>query len=188
MAFLVKNANLFLLVLILVASVGLVGATVYFQNNFQKINTDYKMKLDELDKASKELETQRALLENTKAELSLKSQREAQLGTQYTQVSSEKENLSAQKEQLENQKAGLESDLQTASRLKAVAEDKLVDAQTNLQQCSDEKIDLQKSLKETEATVLSANSNYNSCLGSKSTIETRLGTCKSKCGDACSGV
>ncbi len=62
MGFITKNANLILLLLIMLSATALVGATVFFQVNFERINTEYNQKLQQLQAVSKELETQQALL------------------------------------------------------------------------------------------------------------------------------
>jgi len=94
MSFITKNANLLLLLLIVVSAMGLVGATVYFQSNFSKINTQYANKLAELDKVSKNLEERQLLLEKTGAELKLKTARETEIGEKYTVKVAENVNLS----------------------------------------------------------------------------------------------
>ncbi len=112
MGFITKNANIILLFLILVSATALVGATVFFQMNFERINTEYNQKVQQLQSISKELETEQALLSKIKSELSVKSEREQQLGEKFTEVKENKEQLETQKQQLERSKEQLETELE----------------------------------------------------------------------------
>lgn len=113
MGFITKNANMILLFLILLSSASLVGATIFFQMNFEKINTEYQQKLQQLQVVSKDLQAQQALLDKIKGELSVKVERETQLGEKFTEVKETKEELEGQKAQLERSKEQLETELDT---------------------------------------------------------------------------
>ena len=78
MSYITRNANLILLLLVVLSAVGLVGATVYFQNNFERINSDYTEKLGQLQKIKADLEQHQSLLSQVKTELQTKSTREEQ--------------------------------------------------------------------------------------------------------------
>jgi len=114
MGFITKNANLLLLMLIVLAALGLVGATVYFQNNFSRINAEYNSKLSELKKISKDLDDQKNLLDQVSAELQLKTAREAEIGGKYTEKVAENVELTGEKKTLEGQVTTLGNNLQTA--------------------------------------------------------------------------
>jgi len=113
MSFITKNANTILLFLILISAAALVGATVFFQVNFERINTEYNQKVQQLQTISKELETQQAVLGKIKGELAVKVEREEQLGEKFTEVRETKEQLETQKVQLERSKEQLETELQS---------------------------------------------------------------------------
>ncbi len=113
MGFITKNANVILLFLILLSAASLVGATVFFQVNFERINTEYNQKLQQLQSVSKELETQQALLNKIKGELTVKVAREEELGEKFTEVKETKEQLETQKVQLERSKEQLENELES---------------------------------------------------------------------------
>ena len=113
MSFITKNANLILLFLIMLSAAALVGATVFFQMNFERINTEYNEKLQQLQVVSKELETQQAILSKVKGELTVKTERESELGERFTEVRGEKETLEGQKTKLESQKSQLETELES---------------------------------------------------------------------------
>ena len=121
MGFITKNANVILLFLILVSATALVGATVFFQMNFERINTEYNQKIQQLQVVSNELQTQQALLNKIKSELSLKAAREEELGERFTEVKETKEQLETTKAQLERSKEQLEEELEsTESSLRGV--------------------------------------------------------------------
>lgn len=113
MGFITKNANMILLFLIMLSAASLVGATVFFQMNFEKINTEYNQKVQQLQVISKDLQTQQALLDKIKGELTLKTEREEQLGERFTEVKTDKEKLETQKSALESAKEHLTSELET---------------------------------------------------------------------------
>ena len=113
MGFITKNANMILLFLIMLSAASLVGATVFFQMNFEKINTEYNQKVQQLQVISKDLQTQQALLDKIKGELTIKTERETQLGEKFTEVKTDKEQLETQKSALENAKEHLTSELET---------------------------------------------------------------------------
>ena len=125
MGFITKNANTVLLFLILVSAAALVGATVFFQINFEKINTEYNQKVQQLQVISKELETQQAILNKIKSELSLKTEREEELGEKFTEVRETKEELETQKEKLELSKEQLEDELESTESILRSTESEL---------------------------------------------------------------
>ena len=118
MGFIRKNANIILLFLLVISSAALIGATVFFQLNFDRLNEEYNYKMTQLSSVSRELQSQQDLLENVKQELSLKTAREEEFSEKYTEVRSTKEQLETAKKSLEEQKEELKADLQqTASQL-----------------------------------------------------------------------
>jgi len=111
MSFINKNANMILLFLIILSATSLVGATIFFQMNFDRINTEYQQKLKQLQTVSTELDTQQQLLSKIKSELSVKQEREEVLGEKFTEVKATKEKLETQKAQLEQTREQLEEEL-----------------------------------------------------------------------------
>ncbi|MEK6822234.1 MAG: hypothetical protein AABY13_00265, partial [Nanoarchaeota archaeon] len=79
MGYITRNANIILLFLILLSAVALVGATVYFQQRFTVINTEYNAKLAQLKNISTQLEQYQTTLTTAKQELALKGSREEEL-------------------------------------------------------------------------------------------------------------
>ena len=156
MSFITKNANLLLLLLIVVSAIGLVGATVYFQSNFDKINANYQAKLSELNSVSKELQSQKALLDSVKSELTLKSAREEEFTGKYSEVRSVNLNLSQEKESLTLDNDRLQDTANAAQSARQKAESDLGLTQTQLR-------DTQAKLTSAQADATSYRNSYESC-------------------------
>lgn len=159
MGFITKNANILLLFLILISAIALVFSTIFFQSNFDKVNSEYAVKMQELQKASGELNTTLQILQNYRSELTLKSEREKEFTEQYSEVQGEKQKIESEKNELSSQKQTLESELSyTESELLKVKNDlsskiSLVSTlETDLSECVYDKDAFQSALstKETE--------------------------------------
>ncbi len=114
MAYITRNANIVLLFLILVSAAALVSATVFFQENFDRINRAYNTKLTQLNEVTKDLQEKQTALDQIKNELTLKAAREEEFTQQYTSVREEKTKLAGEKEQLTELKESLETELESA--------------------------------------------------------------------------
>jgi len=136
MAFMKRNVNLGLLVLIVASLVLFTGFAVYYQTTFKEITLEYNTKLTELQKVTSELGLQKKALNET-YELKVKAERDrSALDSQYRDISDEnlqlerdntnllvdltqtKSNLAATNIDLENKKAVLaqtQSDLASAN-------------------------------------------------------------------------
>ena len=101
MAFITNNANLILLLLIVISATTLVAATVYFQSNFERLNVQYTDKLSKLNAVSKDLEDKQAALARIESELSLKSARESDITSKYTEIRESKDTLEKTNVQLQ---------------------------------------------------------------------------------------
>lgn len=112
MAYITRNANIVLLFLILISAGALVTATVFFQENFDRINKAYATKLTQLNEVTKDFEEKQTALETIKSELTLKAAREEEFTQQYTTVREEKTTLEGEKKQLTQVKESLEDELE----------------------------------------------------------------------------
>jgi len=110
-SYITRNANILLLFLILLAATALVGATVYFQERFGSINTEYDAKLAQLDNVSATLEEYQEILSAAREELALKGSREDELTSKFTSVKTEKEEIETQRDTLKSDKKTLEAQL-----------------------------------------------------------------------------
>lgn len=113
MSFITKNANVVLLFLIILSATALVGATVFFQTNFERINTEYNQKVLKLNDVSTQLEAKQQLLDKIQSDLALKTEREEQLGEKFTEVKETATTLEGQKKQLERTNEQLETELES---------------------------------------------------------------------------
>jgi len=146
MGFITKNANMILLFLIVLSAVSLVGATVFFQMNFEKINNEYSQKVQQLQVVSKDLQTQQSLLDKIKSELSIKTERETQLGEKFTEVKTTKEQLETQKAQLETTKEQLQSELENTETTLHSTQNDLEAKKIAITELASEKDDLSSKL------------------------------------------
>ncbi len=113
MAYITRNANIILLFLILISASALVAATVFFQENFDRINTAYNSKLAQLNQVSEDLKEKQAALDQIRTELTLKAAREEEFTSQYTTIKTEKTRLEGEKKQLTEVKKSLERELES---------------------------------------------------------------------------
>ena len=104
MAFMKKNINFGLMLIILAVLVGFTGFSIYYQMNYLKLANSYKLKQTDLTDALTKLQNERSQLNQTSFQLQIKEEASADLGTKYTI-------LKSQKEQLDTDKAKLQSDV-----------------------------------------------------------------------------
>ena len=127
MAFMKKDVNLGLLLLIVATLLLFSGFTVYYQTNFRNVVDEYHTKLDELKTVTTELGAEKTKLNETyqlrvKAEKDIKS-----LDTQYRLLSDERDDL-------ENQRNSLQSELSSTKTSLAETKTKLSQTETTLTQ------------------------------------------------------
>lgn len=185
MSFMKRNANLLLLGLIVIASIGIVGATLYFQNTFENINAEYNTKIDDLKKARQELEKQEQVLQQIQAELQLKEARESNFTAVYTEIKQEKENLTLSVDQLEELSERLKiSEAQAKEEARKAESDKI--HAENLKKEAETDLALkQQELTKCNLNIKSLADTINSLQNSVRTYETRLANCKNTCGTTC---
>jgi chromosome segregation ATPase len=153
MSFINKNANIILLFLIIIATLCLVGATVFYQKNFEKINVRYNEKLAELQNITSELVQKQTALNETQATLALKSEREEVFTEKYTEVEEEKETLESENEELEGEVSTLSANLETAEAELETIRGELVVERTRTAQLTGQVEDLQSEVSDLEDDV-----------------------------------
>ncbi len=104
MAFMKKNVNFGLMLIIIAILVGFTGFSIYYQNNYLKLSKDYKGKVGELNQISNTLQTERTKLNQTSLQLEIKEEREQDISSKYN-------TLRSLKEQLEVEKSNLKADV-----------------------------------------------------------------------------
>ena len=93
MAFMKKDVNLGLLVLIIASIILFSGFTVYYQTTFKDVSLEYQNKLEQLSTVTQELATQKQALNETYS-LRIKAEQDKEtLDARYKDVSDENENL-----------------------------------------------------------------------------------------------
>jgi chromosome segregation ATPase len=112
MSFINRNANLILLTLIVVSAIALTAATVFFQNNFEDVNSRYNTKLSELNQITDELIEYKAILDETKEEISLLRLRDEDFTEKFTDMKDTAISLEGEKSNLEKERSALKNDLQ----------------------------------------------------------------------------
>ncbi len=150
MAYITRNANIVLLFLILISASALVAATVFFQENFDRINTAYNSKMTQLSEVTKDLAEKQQALDQIKSELTLKAAREEEFSQQYSTVKTEKTTLEGEKKQLTQLKVSLENELEST-------ENQLVSTKNSLEAVKGENVLLKSDLAEEKANVVSLN-------------------------------
>jgi len=106
MAFMKRDVNLGFLVLIIASIILFSGFSVYYQTTFKDVSLEYKNKLEQLQKVTSDLSTQKQQLNETYS-LRVKAEQDKKaLDQSY-------KDLSDERNQLENDKSSLESELLT---------------------------------------------------------------------------
>jgi len=132
MAFMKRDVNLGLLLLIIVAIVLFTAFSVYYQTTFQDVSLEYQSKLDQLSQVTKELGAKRTELNET---YSLRIQAEEDrkvLDSRYRDVSDENLRLETDKATLQTELSSTKSDLAEKSVELVSTKNLLSQTQTSL--------------------------------------------------------
>ena len=111
MAFMKKDVNVVLLVLIVIAILVFSGFTVYYQTTFQDVSLEYKNKLEQLQKVTSDLSTQKQQLNETYT-LRVKAEKDKKaLDQSYKELSDERNQLESDKASLQTELIGTKNEL-----------------------------------------------------------------------------
>ena len=127
MAFMRRDVNIGLLLLIVAALVMFSGFTVYYQTTFKNLSKTYDTQLKELESISNELESKRTALNETSIQLQLKKQKEEDLSAKFVDTKSEKDKLETDKKKLEIDLASTKAQLQSTSAQLSNTQNQLAD-------------------------------------------------------------
>lgn len=111
MAFMKRDVNIGLLILIIASILVFSGFTVYYQTTFKDVSLEYQSKLEQLGKVTQELSSKRLELNET---YSLKKRAEEDrktLDVRYKDVSDENEKLNADNSNLRSEVSSTKSQL-----------------------------------------------------------------------------
>ena len=132
MAFMKKDVNMGLLVLIIASIVLFSAFSVYYQTTFKDISLEYKTKLEQLSKVTTELSTQRQALNETYS-LKVKAEQDRQtLDARYIDVRDENDGLKSDNTNLRSEVSSTKSQLAEKSAVLAATENLLAQVQTQL--------------------------------------------------------
>jgi len=111
MAFMIRDVNIGLLLLIIVSIILFSGFSVYYHTTFSEISLEYKTKLDQLTKVSSELVMQKQQLNETHS-LKVKAEEDRKvLDSRYKDVNDENEGLKADNTNLKSEISATKSSL-----------------------------------------------------------------------------
>ncbi len=93
MAYMRRNVNLLLMVLVLVVLFSLVLLTTFYQKNYRNLTETYEATSEELSKVSQNFTSKLDELQSTTSELKMKATDKAKLDELYTQLTAENNKL-----------------------------------------------------------------------------------------------
>ncbi len=117
MAYIRRNVNFFLLLLVIVVLGVMAGLTTYYQVTYKNLSLSYSDRLNQLNKLNYNLSLQRSQLGQVNEELKLKTQAKEQFDTLYTNISDYNERLA---DELSRTRSEL---ISTLTKLKAAETD-----------------------------------------------------------------
>lgn len=111
MAFMRKDVNMGLLLLIIATLLLFSGFTVYYQTNFRDVVGEYNEKLSQLQQVKDELLSEKTRLNQT-YELRIKAERDIEaLDSQYKDLSDERDRLESDKNSLQSELSSTKGEL-----------------------------------------------------------------------------
>ena len=106
-----KDVNIGLLILIIAAVLLFTGFSVYYQTTFKSISLEYKTKLEQLQKISSDLVSQKKELNETQASRIKAEQDKKALDQGYKTVSDENDQIKATNSNLQSELSSTKNDL-----------------------------------------------------------------------------
>lgn len=100
MAFMKKDVNFAMMLLVVAIIIAFVSFTIFYHATFNDLTSNYTAKLEQLNKVTEDLQKQRSLLNQTSYELQIKSKREEEFNVQYTSIRDERDQLKSENEKL----------------------------------------------------------------------------------------
>ena len=130
MAFMKKDVNLGLLVLIIASIILFSGFSVYYQTTFKDVSLEYQNKLEQLGEVTKQLATQKQEL-NTTYSLKMKAEQDRRtLDARYKDVRDENDKLNADNTNLRLEISSTKSELGEKTAQLEVTQNLLTNVQT----------------------------------------------------------
>ena len=124
MAYMKRNVNFGLILLIVATLLLFAGFTVYYQITYAGLSEEYQTKINELDALTASLLAEKTKLNETSYQLKIKAEREEDLSSKYDDMKSIKEQLERDKALLQEELSDTKSDLaQKSAELTATKND-----------------------------------------------------------------
>ena len=165
MAYMKRNVNFGFFLLLVAVLISLAGLSLYYQATFKALYMDYQMRIEDLKNVSSTLGTEKAKLEQTSQQLTIKEEREKELSTQYTE-------LRTDKEKLEDEKAKLQTQLTARTNELKLKKAELFTAQAELSTTK-------TSLASAQTTISGLRSDINELEDEKDSLAAQLAACQS---------
>ncbi len=132
MAFMKKDVNVVLLFLIVASILIFSGFTVYYQTTFKEVSLEYKNKLEQLQKVTSDLSSQKKQLNETYS-LRVKAEQDKKaLDQSYKDLSDERNQLESDKDNLETELLTAKGDLAEKSVQLQSKQNELANTQAEL--------------------------------------------------------
>jgi chromosome segregation ATPase len=156
MAFMKRDVNVMLLLLIVVSILVFSGFTVYYQASFKDVSLEYKEKLEKLQQVTGDLAVQKKELNETYA-LRVKAEQDKQaLDQSYKELSDERNQLENDKSTLQTELTTTKNDLADKSAQLQSVQNQLASTQSELSSVKSKKNSLEDDLEEVCAAYESA--------------------------------
>lgn len=160
MAFMKRDVNLGLVLLIIATLLLFTGFTVFYQNNFKQVISDYNDKYSQLKKVTQELENEKGRLNKT-YELRVKAESDIQaLDSQYKSLSEERDALEAHKNAIQSELSTTKTQLAVTKAELGQAQEQLTAAQsqvatvtTSLNSCKSQRDNYKQDLEDCQASL-----------------------------------
>jgi chromosome segregation ATPase len=157
MAYLKKNVNMLLLLLIVAVLGSLIGLTAYYQSSYSNISVSYGETIEQVNLLTKNLTLNRMALNNTLSELKIKSEDKSRLDRLYGELSSENEQLTQDLSNALQELSRTKADLATAQRNLFLAQEEIT-RKTNAIENYKKKVDeLEEEISDLRSTICQLN-------------------------------
>ncbi len=146
MAYMRRNVNLLLMVLVLVVLLSLVLLTTFYQKNYRNLTETYEATSEELNKVSQNFTSKLDELQRTTGELKIKATDKEKLDQLYTQ-------LTAEKDKLETELKATQESLASKTLMLEATEKELSDAKFTVIKQAEEIASLDSAVKNQKKTL-----------------------------------
>ena len=165
MAFMKRDVNIGLLILIIASIIVFSGFSVYYQTTFKDVSLEYQNKLEQLGAVTKELTTQKQELNETYSVRKKAEEDRKVLDVRYKDVRDENEKISADNTNLRLEITSTKSELGEKTAKLSATENLLAQTQTSLSAANSKISSLNSKLDEVcvDYTTLNSGTEHSRC-------------------------